>query len=316
MKKKTAFALAGLGTAAVAGIAFHSYLDVMYKETIPKGLIKIIQEKTDPGDLIELSNMCEKSMEWVDKQNIETVTLLNDRNETLKGFLLMAEKPSKKFCVFAHGYRASHRGDSANFFKFYHDKGFNYLAVDHTAAGESEGDWVGFDYYESIDMLKWLDYIIDRYGSDIEIVIHGVSMGGATVCQMADKIPPQVKAIVADCPYTSAKDEFICVANSVGVKKTAPYILGAMNFLNKRLAGYDLEKTDVRNSVKNAKAPMLFIHGGSDTFVPTAMGKELFDLCTTEKDMLIVEPAKHAESIVQDTEGYHKKLNEFLDKYI
>ncbi len=230
-----------IGAVAAAEIAVHAYLDVMYKETIPKGIFKIIQEKTDNGDLIPLSNMCEESMKWVDAQDVETVTMQSDRGETLKGFLLMAEEKTDKFCLFAHGYRASHRGDSANFFKFYHDKGFNYLAVDHTAAGESEGDWVGFDYYESIDMLKWLDYIIDRYGSDIEIVIHGVSMGGATVCQMADKIPPQVKAIVADCPYTSAKDEFICVANSVGVKKTAPYILGAMNFLNKRLAGYDLE---------------------------------------------------------------------------
>ena len=198
MKKSTKLALAGIGAVAAAEIAVHAYLDVMYKETIPKGIFKIIQEKTDNGDLIPLSNMCEESMKWVDAQDVETVTMQSDRGETLKGFLLMAEEKTDKFCLFAHGYRASHRGDSANFFKYYHDMGFNYLAVDHTASGESGGDWVGFDYYESQDMLKWLNYLIDRFGSDITVTLHGVSMGGATVCQMADKVPPQVKLIVAD----------------------------------------------------------------------------------------------------------------------
>ena len=316
MKKSTKLALAGIGAVAAAEIAVHAYLDVMYKETIPKGIFKIIQEKTDNGDLIPLSNMCEESMKWVDAQDVETVTMQSDRGETLKGFLLMAEEKTDKFCLFAHGYRASHRGDSANFFKYYHDMGFNYLAVDHTASGESGGDWVGFDYYESQDMLKWLNYLIDRFGSDITVTLHGVSMGGATVCQMADKVPPQVKLIVADCPYTSAVDEFTSVAEGVGVKHITPYLVKGMNFLNKHLAGYDLADTDVRESVKNSRVPMLFIHGGSDDFVPTRMGEELYDLCENEKDIYIVPPAKHAESIVHDTEGYLAKVTEFINKYI
>ncbi|MCR5208538.1 MAG: alpha/beta hydrolase [Eubacterium sp.] len=316
MKKSAKLAIAGLGVAAMGGLAVYSYLDVMYKETIPKGPAKRLFEMMDNGDLQGLTDMCVESMKWVDEQDIETITMLSDRGEELKGFMLMVDEPSKKFCVFAHGYRASHRGDSANFFKYYHDKGFNYLAVDHTASGESGGDWVGFDYYESQDMLKWLNYLIDRFGEDIIITLHGVSMGGATVCKMADKIPPQVKLIVADCPYTSAIDEFTSVAGGAGLKRTAPYFVKAMNFLNKKLAGYDLNDTDVRESVKNSKVPMLFVHGGSDDFVPTYMGEELYNLCNNEKDIFIVPPAKHAESIVQDTEGYFAKLDEFIGKYI
>lgn len=316
MKKSTALALAGLGAAAVGGFAIHSYLDVMYKETIPKGLAKRIMEMTDNGEYEPLHEMCTESMKWVDKQNIETITLNSDRGEELKGYLLMAEKPSDTFCVFAHGYRADHRGDPANFFRYYYEKGYNFLAPDHTSAGESGGDWVGFDYYESQDMLKWLTYLCDRFGNDIKIILHGVSMGGATVCQMADKVPPQVKLIVADCPYTSAIDEFTSVAAGAGIRKTAPYILKGMNALNKRFAGYDLKLTDVRESVKNSKVPMLFVHGDKDTFVPTAMGKELYELCGNEKDILIVEGAVHASSIVADTEGYLAKLTEFIDKYI
>ena len=309
-------AAAGLGAAAMGALALHSYLDVMYKETIPKGPMKRMQDLMDNGDMIPLGKMCEESMKWVDEQPLEHIDLLNDRDQILKGYLLHAEEESKVFAVFSHGYRGSWRGDSANFYKYYHDKGYNFLSTDHTSAGDSGGDWVGFDYYESQDMLKWLDYLIERFGDDIKIILHGVSMGAATVCQMADKIPPQVKLIVADCPFTSAKDEFISVANGVGIKKTAPYIYKGMNEINKRLAGYDLGDTDVRESVKNARAPMLFIHGGSDDFVPTRMGQELYEICTAEKDQFIVPEAKHADSIVYDTEGSYAKLDEFSGKYL
>lgn len=317
MKKSTVLALAGLGTAAgISAFAVHSYLDIMHKENIPKGIAKRVMEMTDNGEYEPLHRMCEESMKWVDEQPVETVTITSDRGDLLKGFLLMADEPSKTFCAFAHGYRANHRGDSANFFKYYHDKGINYLAVDHTAAGESGGDWVGFDYYESQDMLKWLDYLIGRFGEDIKIILHGVSMGAATVCQMANKVPPQVKLIVADCPYTSAVDEFTSVAKSAGIDKAAPYILKGMNYLNKALAGYDLGDTDVRESVKNSRVPMLFVHGDKDDFVPTYMGHELYDLCGNEKDILIVEGAIHASSIVVGTEKYLAKLTGFIDKYL
>jgi hypothetical protein len=316
MGKLLSLAAAGIGLAAVGVAAVHSYLDVMYKETIPIGPMKRMQNAMDNGDFIPLGKMSAKSNEWLDTQDVEVIDHTNARGQVLKGYLLPAPEASKKFTVFAHGYRSSHTGDPVNFAQFYHEKGYNFFSCDHTAAGDSEGDFVGFDYFESKDMLEWLDYLIERFGDDIEIVVHGVSMGGATVCQMASKVPPQVKVIVSDCAYVGAKEEFISVANSVGINRTAPAVFAAFNALNKKLAGYDLEKTDVRESVKNSRVPMLFVHGGSDDFVPTWMGYELYELCGNEKDLLIVPEAKHADSVVFGTEDYYAKLDEFLGKYM
>ncbi len=312
--KKLPLLAAGAGLAA-AGLAFYSYLDLMYKESIPKGPARrILESQTITDDA--LARKCAESMKWVDEQPLETVDLKNDRGETLKGYLLMAPENSKTFAVFAHGYRASYRGDPANFYRYYYEKGINFFTCDHTAHGASEGDWVGFDVYESRDMLLWLNYLTERFGDDIQIILHGVSMGGATVCQMANKVPKNVKLIVADCPYTGAVDEFLFVAESSGIKKSAPYILKVINAMNKGLAGYDLAETDVRESVKNAGAPMLFVHGTADDFVPTKMGKELYELCSSEKELLLVDGAKHAESVVVDADGYYKKLDEVIEKYL
>jgi hypothetical protein len=46
------------------------------------------------------------------------------------------------------------------------------------------------------------------------------------------------------------------------------------------------------------------------------MGVELCDICRNDKDIYLVANAKHAESIVKDTEGYLNKLSEFIDKYV
>ena len=86
--------------------------------------------------------------------------------------------------------------------------------------------------------------------------------------------------------------------------------------MNKRLAKFDLKDTDVRTSVSQARVPMLFVHGDTDDFVPTRMVYELYDLCPTEKDLLIVKGAAHAESILIGSEKYKAKLNEFINKYI
>jgi len=103
-------------------------------------------------------------------------------------------------------------------------------------------------------MLSWVYYLISHYGPDIKIILHGVSMGGATVCKMSSAVPKQVKLIISDCAYTSAKDEFQSVANSVNLEKAGPVVIKTIDALNKVFAGYELEETDVRPNVQNAKS--------------------------------------------------------------
>lgn len=317
MNKKLLALGIGLGAAAVVTeFAVHGYLDIMYKETISPGLIKRIVNSPDKSGVDVFGEFTAESARWINQQAVEVIDMQSDRGYNLKGYLLMAKQPSNKFVIFAHGYRSDHLGDPANFEKYYHDKGFNFLSIDHVAAGESQGDYVGFGYFESTDMLKWVDYLIQRFSDDIELIFHGVSMGGATVCQTASRVPQQVKLIVSDCAFTSGYDQFTSVANSVGIKKTVPFILKGFNLLNKKLAGFDFKLTDVRESVKNSKVPMLFVHGSEDDYVPTKMVYELYDICENEKDLFVVDGAKHAISIMVDNVGYKAKLDEFIGKYI
>ena len=318
MNKKLIGALVALGgVAAVAEFAIHGYLDVMYAERIPQGILKRMGNKKSDKSLREIHKFNAGENEWAKTKDIEVVDLKNEREINLKGYFLPAEKSSDVYVLFAHGYRSDHSGDPYNFIRFYHEEmGYNFMSVDHVTAGDSEGDFLGFDYFEAEDMFEWVNYLIERFGEDIKIILHGVSMGGATVCKMASRVPQQVKLIVSDCAYTSAEDELLNVVNSVGITKAAPFAFALFNRVNKRLAKFDLKDTDVRPSVIEAKVPMLFVHGDADDFVPTRMVYELYDLCSNEKDILIVEGAAHAESILIGAEKYKAKLKEFIAKYI
>lgn len=76
------------------------------------------------------------------------------------------------------------------------------MAPDNTASGLSGGAWFGYDVFESTDCLKWLSFLEGEFGSDIQVIMHGFSLGGATVMKMSDRVPDVVKFIVEDSGFT------------------------------------------------------------------------------------------------------------------
>lgn len=307
-------------TAGVAALAtefvFHGYLDIMYKETIPKGIVKFFMTQKGTTGKSDFNLYNRDMRAWQSDQKLEIIDRKNPDGYNLKGYFYPSAKQSDVFVLFAHGYRSSHYGDPTNFHRYYHNKGYNFMSVDHVAAGDSEGKFVGFDYFEANDMLDWIDYLVERFGKDIKIILHGVSMGGATVCQMASRVPKQVKFIVSDCAYTSAYDQFKKMVNGAGINKSAHSMIQIVNAMNKRLAKYDLSQTDVRDSVVNSKVPMLFVHGKVDDFVPVEMCYELYDICNAEKEIFIVDDAYHAQSVVKAEKQYYALLDKYIEKYL
>ena len=68
--------------------------------------------------------------------------------------------------------------------------------------------------------------------------------------------------------------------------------------------------------MKNAKIPVLMIHGLDDDFVPSYMTQQGYDACTGEKELLLVEKAGHGTSFLADKEAYTSKVISFLEKHL
>lgn len=318
--KKTSVALA-LG--AAAGLGFYKFNDWFYNALlnrdfeIPALLGRMIADSDESAD--NEKERISRDMKWLNSCEIEKYSIISDRGCRLQGYLIRPEKQSDVYVFGAHGYRSNGKGEWCHYAKHYvEDLGYNMFFVDHQAAGESEGQYFGFASFESEDSMKWLSYMLDTFGKDIKIILHGISMGSTTVMIMSGKneLPENVKFTVADCGFTSALDEFAYKLKSWHVPKFP--IFPIIKAMQKKRAGYDFQKdTDALGAVKNAKVPMLFIHGDKDTFVPTYMAALLHNACSADyKDILIVKGADHAMSYKEGKEEYEQKVGEFIEKFI
>lgn len=222
------------------------------------------------------------------------------------------EDGKKKVAICFHGYTSKGLSDYVGLSDYYLKRGFSMLLPDARAHGTSEGKYIGFGCLDRKDALVWINWIIQECGKDVEIVLHGTSMGGATVLMTSGlNLPPQVKGIVSDCGFTSPKEVFTHVLKSMYHLPAFP-VIPAANLVNKKLAGYGMDECNAKREVRKAKVPILFIHGSSDTFVPCKMCHEIYANCASPKKKLIVDGAAHAESYYKEPEKYEKALTEFF----
>ncbi|MGN0131456.1 MAG: alpha/beta hydrolase [Lachnospiraceae bacterium] len=229
-------------------------------------------------------------------------------------FPAIKENAGKKRVVICfHGYTSKGMADFTGLTDYYFRHGYAMLHPDARAHGDSEGEYIGFGCLDRKDALGWIDWVLQKCGPDIEIFLHGISMGGSTVLMASGmELPPQVKGMISDCGFTSPKEVFTHVLNTMYHLPAFPAIQGA-EIINKRLAGYGMDECNAKREVAKAKIPILFIHGSKDTFVPTAMCREMYDCCASAKRILIVEEAAHGESYYKNMELYERTLDEFVE---
>lgn len=289
-----------------------------YKLAIERGTKEFLTGNADLEVSAEAMDVFTKGdwRSWADTRDFEYWQMESFDGLTLQGYFLEAEEPINKTVVFAHGYLGRAQ-DMALFGQYYFEElGFNMFTADSRGHGLSEGDYYGFGWHDRLDYVAWIDRIIAELGEDTEIILHGVSMGAATVLMtLGEELPDNVKLAVADSPYSSVYDLFDYQLDRMFNLPSFP-ILPTMGMVTDFQAGYSLKEASALDQVEKAQVPILYIHGGNDTFVPTEMTKTLVEHTKTDTEMLIVPGANHGESIVLDREGYLEAMNSFFDKHL
>lgn len=234
----------------------------------------------------------------------------------LHALYLPQEGESHKYAVICHGY-GSIPQYGGRFAAWFYDQGYHVLAPAARAHELSEGRYVGMGWPERRDIAAWADTLAQQ-DPEAEIVLFGVSMGGATVMMTAGEagLSPNVKCVIEDCGYTSVWDEFAGQLQEMFGLPTFP-VLDAASLVTQIRAGYSFKEASAVEQLKKTSLPMLFIHGEDDTFVPYAMLDVAYEACASpDKEKLSVPGAGHGEASWQDPELYWSTVEAFLDKYI
>ncbi|MDR2029405.1 MAG: alpha/beta hydrolase [Treponema sp.] len=296
----------------------------------------VIKRKT-PHSLSPVSRMVRKAENpgepppWLAGQPFEIVTITSRDGLRLKAHFLSSagsaqntgtagNSVSPYTAILAHGYTGNVMQMSGFARFFYQDLGYNVLLPDARGHGDSEGTYIGMGWHDRLDYLQWIDWVKERTGpalggAPLRIVLYGISMGGATVLMTGgEALPPEVKAIVEDCGYTSVEEELYYQMKSRYHLKSR-WLMNATSRVTRKRAGYGFAEASALEQVKKTRVPTLFIHGEEDAFVPFTMVHTLYEACPAPKELFTVPGAGHGEAYGAAGREYEDRIRRFLKQW-
>lgn len=270
---------------------------------------------------------------------------------SLNGYIYYVEgNKSTKWVVLVHPFMTNGTLIAQTLAETYLNMGYNVLAPDLRGFGKSEGS-VAMGWLESLDIWDWLGYINDSTNVYIgsraatDVIIHGVSLGGATTLQTwtqvgfgRDLSDMDVIGIIDDCGYSSMNG----IIQSMIKNNSLSELLNKIIKIDNKNNTYDLTsdrniqdllqdvvKVGINDADWNLKSnalasgriksdvPIMVIHGTSDTMVDYSISKNIVAPYAQSSNLLYefwsVNNQPHAFIIVgmKKTE-YNSKVNNFV----
>ena len=261
--------------------------------------------------------------ELLQKRLAEYVTITSRDGKKL--WARYYENPAARAVVLmVHGYRSSSIQDfSAAVIPFW-EMGYSLFMIDQRSMGRSEGKALCFGIKERYDVIDWANYLKNRF-PEMPVVADGVSMGAATVMYACGVgWPDNVKAVIADCGYTTAGAICRKCMKQWYHVPVFPVYYGAKLWI-RILAGYNLDAVSARESLEKLKDPSLYpkplpillAHGREDKFVPYSMSEEnmkAFGENDTFAEFFTSETAEHGLAFLRDYPGYMEAVFRLFDK--
>lgn len=179
-----------------------------------------------------------------------------------------------KYIIFSHGLNASLESSLILAYNF-EKLGYNSIIYDQRACGESDGTYSTLGFKESLDLIQWINELI-TIKPNSSICLHGISMGAISICMaLSSKLPSNVKCCIADCGFTTLKEEIKYRITEKYHLPSEPFLTTSNLIINKKL-GFSFKDLRPIDHLKNNTLPICFVHGLNDRVVPFEMSKKLY----------------------------------------
>lgn len=261
------------------------------------------------SDFFARNTYSDESIAWADGLGKDEFTESSDGTE-LHALYIKNKNFSGSYIIMCHPY-----GTDAKYMlrcaEHYYDLGFNILLADARGHGESGGKFRGLGWLDRLDIISWVNKIIAD-DEKARIVIHGIGMGGtAALTVSGEKLPENVRVIIAEDCYTSVWELFKYQANDLFSIPSFP-LLDVLSAYTKHRAGWDFKEASALEQVKKSEVPTLFIHGGCNSIIPIKEGNLLYDACTAKKKQMVISSADFGLCEKTDPDKYHGEIDRFL----
>ena len=208
---------------------------------------------------------------------------------TLSGWLGKASGEHRGTVIYLHG-MADNRVGGAGALESFRARGFDVIAYDSRAHGESGGEACTYGYYEKQDLQRVIDTL--RPGP---VILIGCSLGGAVALQTAAS-DMRISAVISAEAFSDLRTI---------VNQRAPFYFSTGN-IDKSLAraeeeaGFKVDSVSPEKTAPLITAPVLIIHGAEDTDTPPDHAQRIFDSLTAPRQLILVPAAGHNQSLQGD----------------
>jgi pimeloyl-ACP methyl ester carboxylesterase len=208
----------------------------------------------------------------------EGITLQGWRGETTGTF--------RGTMIYLHGV-ADNRTSGAGVMERFQKRGFDVIAYDSRAHGESGGNACTYGYFEKLDLRKVLETV--RSGP---VVLIGSSLGAAVALQLAAE-EPRVSAVIS---AESFSDLRAVATDRVPFFFTSGMIENSFK-LAEQEGHFQIDTASPLLAAKSIEAPVLIIHGAADVDTRPDHAYRIFDALSCPKRLMLVPGAAHNQSL-------------------
>lgn len=179
---------------------------------------------------------------------------------------------ASRMMIFFHGYASSKDGLLAPA-AYFHELGYNSLLVDFFGSGGSSGQSTSIGYLEARDVVASVRFAQEQWPEQ-ELVLYGISMGGAAITRALHENDLPIKAVVLESTYDSLLGTTRRRFSSMGLP-AFPFAELLIFWGSVRLGfnGFAFNPADYASSIT---APTLVLHGELDPRVTEADARRVF----------------------------------------
>lgn len=188
--------------------------------------------------------------------------------------------------IYLHGVADNRAGASGLVDRFL-PRGFEIVAFDSRAHGDSEGEVCTYGFYEKRDLAR----VIDGLAAG-PVVLVGTSLGAAVALQTA-AMDPRVSAVVAAETFSDLR--------TVAAER-APFVIKAGSFgrairLAERLGAFTVDAVSPLQAAAAITVPVFLVHGAADRDTPAVHSERVFARLAGPKHLELVPGAGHSQSL-------------------
>jgi pimeloyl-ACP methyl ester carboxylesterase len=232
----------------------------------------------------------------------------------LAAWWIAGPHPRGRCIVLIHGYADAKVGAIA-WGPLFHALGYNILAIDLRAHGESGGTYCTGAFFERDDLSQAIDQLrAARPHETKKLVLFGVSLGAAVAAAVAAR-RDDIAAVIMDSPYPDYRDAVDAHSVLLGQPQGLVQRLGV--HFAEWLSGARFNAVRPVDLIRRIAAPLLIIQAGTDPFVPPADAAAVERAAASRPPERVtsywpIPDAPHVQGLGVDPIAYRQRIEAFL----